>query len=52
LDILYPEITGSDDYTSLPDNAIDFISKIEKEVGLPITLIGTGPGVKELIDRR
>jgi adenylosuccinate synthase len=52
LDILYPEIVGTDDYTSLPESAIDFISKIEDEIGLPVTLIGTGPGVKEIIDRR
>ena len=52
LDILYPEIAGSDDYVSLPDGAKGFIAKIEKKIGLPVTLIGTGPGVKELIDRR
>jgi adenylosuccinate synthase len=52
LDILYPEIAGSDNYDILPDEAKAFIEEIEEKVGLPVTLIGTGPGVKELIDRR
>jgi len=52
LDILYPECAGSDDYDSLPTEAKDFINEIEEKVGLPVTLIGTGPGVEEIIDRR
>jgi len=52
LDILYPECAGSDDYDSLPAKAKDFINEIEEKVGLPVTLIGTGPGVEEIIDRR
>jgi len=52
MDILYPEIAGSDDYDGLPDEAKEFVAKIEKEIGLPVTFVGTGPGVKELIDRR
>jgi adenylosuccinate synthase len=52
LDILYPECAGSNDYDSLPDEAKAFIHEVEEKVGLPVTLIGTGPGVKEIIDRR
>jgi len=52
LDILYPECKGSSDYNSLGPEAKSFIENIENEVGLPVTLIGTGPGVKEIIDRR
>jgi adenylosuccinate synthase len=52
LDILYPECAGSDDYDSLPAEAKDFINEIEEKVGLPVTLIGTGPEVEEIIDRR
>jgi adenylosuccinate synthase len=52
MDILYPEIVGSNDYNSLPDEAKAFVKEIEEKVGLPVTLIGTGPGVKEIIDRR
>ncbi len=52
LDILFPDCAGSNDYGSLSDEAKEFIKEIENKVGLPVTLIGTGPGVKELIDRR
>ena len=52
LDILYPECKGSSDYGKLPPEATAFIDKIEEEIGVPVTLIGTGPGVNEIIDRR
>jgi len=52
MDILYPECKGSSDYASLGPEAVAFVEKVEEEVGLPVTLIGTGPGVKEIIDRR
>jgi adenylosuccinate synthase len=52
LDILFPNIKGSSDYNSLSDEAKGFILEIEEQIGLPVTLIGTGPGVKEVIDRR
>jgi len=52
LDILYPELRGVSDYDELGPEAVAFIEKVEEEIGLPVTLIGTGPGVKEIIDRR
>ena len=52
MDIIYPECTGSSVYDSLGPDARSFIETIENEVGLPVTLIGTGPGVEEVIDRR
>ena len=52
LDILYPELRGASDYDKLGPEAVAFIEKVEEEIGLPVTLIGTGPGVKEIIDRR
>jgi len=52
MDILYPEIAGSSDYNSLPAEAKEFVAKIENEIGLPVSFIGTGPGVNEVIDRR
>ena len=52
LDILYPECKGASDYNTLNDDAVDFVEKVEKELGLPVTFIGTGPGVREIIDRR
>jgi len=52
LDILYPEIAGMSDYKVLPEEAKSFLAKIEEEVGLSVTLIGTGPGVNDVIDCR
>jgi len=52
LDILYPRCKGVSSYDDVPDEAKAFIAEIEEKVGLPVTLIGTGPGVDEIIDRR
>jgi len=52
LDILYPDCKGANKFSALNPEAVAFIEKIEEEIGLPVTLIGTGPGVKEIIDRR
>jgi len=52
LDILYPQCKGVSSYDDVPDEAKAFIAKIEEKVGLPVTLVGTGPGVEEIIDRR
>lgn len=52
LDILYPQCKGASSYDDVPDEGKAFIAEIEEKVGLPVTLIGTGPGVEEIIDRR
>jgi adenylosuccinate synthase len=52
LDILFPDTKGMNNYEELPVKAKYFIEKVEEEIGIPVTLIGTGPGVKEVIDRR
>jgi adenylosuccinate synthase len=52
LDILYPQITGLTNEDSLPKEALKFIAKIENNLGVPVTLLGTGPGVKDIITRR
>lgn len=52
LDVLYPECRGARDYGSLSRDARDFVERIESELGLPVTLIGTGPDLGEVIDRR
>ena len=52
IDVLFPECKGVNSFTRLPKNAKEFISKIENEISIPVTLIGTGPGVWEMIDRR
>jgi adenylosuccinate synthase len=52
LDILYPECKSVMEYSALKGDTVAFVEKIEKELGLPVMFIGTGPGVQEIIDRR
>lgn len=52
LDILYPACKGVSVFDELEPDAVAFVEKVGEEVGMPVTLIGTGPGVKEIIDRR
>jgi adenylosuccinate synthase len=52
LDVLHPECRGCKSYEDLSAEAQEFISSIEEALGLPITLIGTGPGIREIIDKR
>lgn len=39
-------------YDKLTDASKDFVDRIEKETGVPVTLIGTGPQNKDMIDLR
>ncbi len=52
LDVLFPDIRGARQYEELPKEARDFIKRVEEEVGVPVTLIGTGPEALDVIDRR
>jgi len=52
LDILYPECKGLTDYEGMGPKAMGFVKRIEDELHLPVTLIGTGPDQEEMIDRR
>jgi len=52
LDILYPECKGARSYEELPPEAREFVERIERELCIPVTLIGTGPELYEIIDRR
>lgn len=52
IDVLFPECKGISSYEELPNKAKMFIKNIEGEIELPVTLIGTGPAVWEVIDRR
>ncbi|MBN1329187.1 MAG: adenylosuccinate synthetase [Candidatus Heimdallarchaeota archaeon] len=49
LDILFPEIKGAHSKDELSKEALEFIAIIEKETGVPVTLIGTGPEAEALI---
>jgi adenylosuccinate synthase len=52
LDVLFPECRGAKSYEELPVEAKKFVENIEKEIKVPVTLIGTGPDAMETIDRR
>lgn len=52
LDVLYPDCKGVTDFEELCEEAKKFVSRLEEELGLKTTLIGTGPDLKEIIDRR
>ncbi len=52
LDILYPECKGATDFDETGSEAKQFIKEIEDEIKLPVTMIGTGPSLEEIIDRR
>ena len=52
IDVLFPECKGVKSYDKLSDGAKSFIERIEDEIGIPVTLIGTGPEVWEVVDRR
>jgi adenylosuccinate synthase len=42
---------GITNFDDLPANAQAYIKRIEKETGVPVTFIGTGPGREEMITR-
>jgi adenylosuccinate synthase len=51
IDALYPECKGARTYDALRE-AKQFIDEIEKQTGIPVVLIGTGPEALDIIDRR
>jgi adenylosuccinate synthase len=52
LDCVYTSCKGARSYEQVPGDARQFVSKIEKETGVRVTLIGTGPDALDLVDRR
>jgi len=52
IDVLFQECKGVKSYNRLSKGAKSFIENIEKEVKIPVTLIGTGPDALEMVDRR
>jgi len=52
LDVLYPKAERVREYGNLPKEARDFVSTIERETNIPVTLLGTGPDEKDIIDKR
>jgi len=52
LDVLYPECKGAKSFSRLSKEGKAFVDDIEAEIGIPVTLIGTGPDALEMVDRR
>ncbi len=52
LDILYPDCKNATTYDALPNEAREFIATIEKTTSIPVTIVGTGPGALDIVDRR
>ncbi|MEM2029596.1 MAG: adenylosuccinate synthetase, partial [Candidatus Bathyarchaeia archaeon] len=52
MDVLFPECKGARSFSDLSAEAKEFIRKIESEIKIPVTLIGTGPEALDIIDRR
>jgi len=52
LDCLYPTCRSAKKYEELPEEAKQFIGNVEKQAGIPVVLIGTGPEALDIIDRR
>lgn len=45
------EIRGVTEYSKLPENCRKYIEFIEKEIGVPVSMISNGPGRHEIIRR-
>ncbi len=52
IDVVYPECKAAKTFDELSGEAKKFIEKIEQEIGVSVTLIGTGPETMEIVDRR
>jgi len=52
IDVLFPECKGVKSYEELSSDAKAFIKRVEKEIKLPVTLVGTGPECWEIVDKR
>jgi adenylosuccinate synthase len=52
LDVLFPSVKEARHLSGLDEKANTFVSKIERETGVPVTLIGTGPAEEDIIDLR
>ena len=52
LDVIFPETKGSKRYEDLTTAAKQFIENVEREIKIPVSLIGTGPDSKDVVDRR
>ena len=52
LDIIFPECAGKTSFEEISEDAKNFIKNIEEKLNTPVTIIGTGPNMHDVIDRR
>ncbi len=52
LDVLFSSAKSVHDYSKLPTEAQDFVSRIERDTGVPVSIIGTGPSEQDVVDLR
>jgi adenylosuccinate synthase len=52
LDVVYPKCRGARKYDELPPEAKEFVREIERQLGIPVVLIGTGQEALDIVDRR
>jgi len=52
LDTVFPECRKAKGFNDLSKEATTFVEEVEDSLKTPITLLGTGPSVEEVIDRR
>ena len=52
LDIVFPSDAGKKKFNELSHEAKKFVNRIEDEIGLKVTLIGTGQEIDDIIDRK
>jgi len=52
LDVLFLDCAGKTSFDELSEDAKLFIKNIENELNTPVTIIGTGPNINDVIDRR
>ena len=52
LDVLYPDCAGKTSFDEISEDAKSFIKNIEDKLKTPVTIIGTGPAINDVIDRR
>jgi len=52
MDVLFPQCASVREYVKMPAEAKKFIENIEGETGLKVILIGTGPELYDVVDRR
>jgi len=52
MDIVFPECANVRTIDEFSKEALEFIEKVEKATGIPVTLLGVGPDAEDIVDLR